>query len=442
LNAIFATYLKLTLLDMKHFYTSLGAVLILFMSFSAQAQWSDHDISSDLQLLRSIEFSTTTNGFIGGVTDVGSQANQKGHVLKTTNSGASWSNVHSVSSLGFIEDVFFLDQNNGFAGGSRDFYPYLAWTTDGGSTWDTASVTLWTGGLVETNIRCMYFHTTTLGFVGTSSNGIFKTTDGGVSWTNPKPGIGVNQLSFADANVGFAVTEGNGAVYKTTDGGTTWTSVFSTSQAIRGLDVVNSSTVYISTNANGSNQVQKTTDGGNNWTAITVTGATLVNDIDFISANTGYAAGSGPGFFLDEGKVYLTTNGGATWTEDHGAADPGITGYYTIHIAPSAAGVYAGGPSGFYSSTTNVANSIEEIEQVGLAVYPNPAKDALYITLPSNLKSVNSIKMIDLSGKVIAAPITLNGGACIVDLSNVAKGYYTVSIEHDGGNLHEKILKQ
>lgn len=59
-------------------------------------------------------------------------------ILKTTNGGANWRVVHRDSSQkAFLDDVGFLDEQNGFVFGDPDAEGYftLLQTTDGGETW-------------------------------------------------------------------------------------------------------------------------------------------------------------------------------------------------------------------------------------------------------------------------------------------------------------------
>ncbi|NNL19832.1 MAG: hypothetical protein HKO83_00710, partial [Ignavibacteriaceae bacterium] len=56
-------------------------------------------------------------------------------VLKTTNGGEEWIAEDFQDSSAFMRTIFFFDSLHGFIGGS-----YIAETTDGGSTWNQASI--------------------------------------------------------------------------------------------------------------------------------------------------------------------------------------------------------------------------------------------------------------------------------------------------------------
>jgi len=62
---------------------------------------------------------------------------------------------------------------------------------------------------------------------GQTYNTIFKTTDGGITWTEKNPSsndyFDFNYINFLDAQNGLGV--GTNKIYKTTDGGETWTAI-------------------------------------------------------------------------------------------------------------------------------------------------------------------------------------------------------------------------
>lgn len=128
-------------------------------------------------------------------------------------------------------DVFFLpeDPNYGWICG---FHSQVSLTTDGGETWKTVKVD---GN--QNQLESIHFPTKDIGY--TSGHvlirlgmfaGIFKSTDGGNSWSNITPDVPITidfwGTYFYDENNGvIAGNEGCGSIhiYKTTDGGQNWT---------------------------------------------------------------------------------------------------------------------------------------------------------------------------------------------------------------------------
>ncbi len=182
--------------------------------------------------------------------------------------------------------------------------------------------------------------------MGSASGGVWKTTNGGMSWTSVfdhEPVASIGAVAVAPSNseivwVGTgednnqrSVSYGNG-VYKSTDGGKTWTNMgLATSQQVGRIRVHprNPDIVWVAATGpmwagGGERGVFKTTDGGKTWKqTLSVdewTGAAdLVldpSDPDVMYASTHQRerraynyVGGGPG-----SGIWKSTDGGETWT--------------------------------------------------------------------------------------------------------------------------------
>lgn len=122
---------------------------------------------------------------------------------------------------------------------------------------------------------------------------------------------GQNNIGFAG---GQSVTyQGDGIVIKTTDGGNTWSQLWmGVQQGIEGMSFPTLQTGYV---CGWSGYFAKTTDGGINWT-VSTPGSDIYyyNDVCFKDANNGVLVAS-----LNDGVgVWVTSNGGSTWTAGTG----------------------------------------------------------------------------------------------------------------------------
>jgi len=103
-----------------------------------------------------------------------------------------------------------------------NFTPKFLRTTNGGTTWKTGTVT----GVKNTVILDICAIDSNTAWVATNdmagSGGIYKTTDGGASWTQ-QASMNCGRIHFFDANNGVEILQTN--IYTTNDGGTTWTRV-------------------------------------------------------------------------------------------------------------------------------------------------------------------------------------------------------------------------
>jgi photosystem II stability/assembly factor-like uncharacterized protein len=184
-------------------------------------------------------------------------------------------------------------------------------------------------------------------YVGTASGGVFKTVNGGTTWTpifehETTSSIGAIAIApssrdtvwvgTGEANNRQSASWGAG-VYKSLDAGRTWMHMgLDATQAIGRIviDPRDPNTVYVAAlgglwGANRERGVYKTTDGGKTWTlSLFISENTGVTDIalDPEAPGTLYAAaytrrraawgfnGGGP-----EGGIYKTVDAGATWTK-------------------------------------------------------------------------------------------------------------------------------
>lgn len=194
-----------------------------------------------------------------------------------------WSKTALAAAGSRTDDIFFLDDNSGWAVNS-DGKVYL--TQDGGATWDEKAF------FADAYLRCISFSTPSIGWIGTLS--------------------------------------GPHRMYSTIDGGETWKPVVNLPldgpQKICGLCAVSDDVIFASgTNyPNEAAGVLRSTDGGGNWEFLDMDGQpTILVDILFEDAQIGWVVGA-----VDEvahpGRdpvrrdvvpaVFFTDDGGATWT--------------------------------------------------------------------------------------------------------------------------------
>jgi len=280
--------------------------------------------------------------------------------------------------------------------------------------------------------------------------GIFKSTDGGHTWTEKDKGVvEASSISFrgitvdpnnsgtvyAAAEIGSALWAGvdlsyqnfdktKGVVYRTLDGGETWTAIWRGDNLARYvvIDPRNSTTIYVSTgifdrwaaNSDPANGVfggvgiVKSTDGGATWTTLGTANGLMGLSVgslfmhpqnpDILLAGAGSATTLATG-----GGVYLTTDGGQHWRQT--LSDQHITSVEISAANPAIA--YAGGFEAFYRSADGGLTWIRM--NPGVSGYGPPGvRTGWPIDLQADPRDPNRLFLNAYGG---GAFLTLDGGA-------------------------------
>ena len=359
-------------------------------------------------------------------------------VFKTTDGGISWAAINNgmkdIYGIGSEANTLLVDPNNTqtvYAGTSFGVFK----STDGGASW----VWTWTIAWSSVSVNSMVFepgNSQTLYAAGSrsyfshgvsvSDRGVYKSADGGVTWTPVNSGLpptdNVHALLIDPHNsqVMYVATWQNG-VYKTVDGGSSWVPVNNGLSQLMiltlALDPHDGQTVYAAGN-NGT--LFKTANGGASWTmviggAVQGTGISANaiavspenSQIVYIGTNTGSNA-----------RVAVSADGGNSWRWD----SAGLTGtwFNTIAITPGTGtvldpSVYAGTDTGIYRAVSYTPPAVTSFSLPATTVgYTTQittftATDNLGVTGYLLTESAASPSLTD-SGWSVAVPTTYTFG--------------------------------
>ncbi len=161
-------------------------------------------------VLNAVQFMDESTGWVTGVRISPETGGQDGLVQKTTDAGQTWTD-QPTNIPDILEDIFFVDANNGWAVGENGIVLH---TTNGGDSWE-----LQTSG-TEEKLLSVSFADSAVGWAAGGGLGvsiILHTTDGGTTWatqTIDDPIISkvpANGIFVLDAN-NVWVTGNNGFV--------------------------------------------------------------------------------------------------------------------------------------------------------------------------------------------------------------------------------------
>jgi len=155
-----------------------------------------------------------------------------------------------------------------------------------------------------------------------------------------------------------------------------------------------------------------------------------------------YNAGNGLSYTLDALFSY-STDGGATWSDAFDDIMPAafsITGPKIIHfkVAP-----YFIGLTGTYLldipiSRTSTA-ALEDVQNGGFRVFPNPARDKMEIQGAGN--RIDEVEIVDVSGKSIRI-VPTNASSAALKVEDLRPGIYFLRIKSGGVVVTKKVMKE
>ncbi len=176
--------------------------------------------------------------------------------------------------------------------------------------------------------------------------GVFKSTDGGMSWGNKQNGIPGFKNTWSididptDEKIVYAATNDSGIV-KSIDGGETWTQInngLESSKSFRSISICPANTqVLLAGTANG--QIFRTSNAGTSWQSVLNEGRPEDKFVSIVfnpvsSTQQVYAASKSTGFYVsgDNGQSWQQFNNGLLIREVNGG---GLT------VTPDGSAVYA-----------------------------------------------------------------------------------------------------
>ncbi|MAT39049.1 MAG: hypothetical protein CL946_05535 [Ectothiorhodospiraceae bacterium] len=252
-------------------------------------------------------------------------------------------------------------------------------------TWETIgpnSVTdMWPShwGDVSGRVRAVAVHPTNANtaYIGAAAGGIWKTTNGGSSWSDIGSGLssitfGAIAVSPADPNIVFAgtgevmylfnsVTYDGQGLFKSTNGGTSWTHItngFGNQTHFSDIEVSpHNANIVLASLGSGyshlgslSNEgVWRSTDGGTTWTETLTSGDAFDVCFDPSSSTKAYAALGGGS---SSAGFYISTNAGASWTKSNSGL-PSTSNIQRIQISQSQSS-----PAVFYALIYNSSGTV------------------------------------------------------------------------------------
>lgn len=227
--------------------------------------------------------------------------------LRSDDGGRTWFVPAQTPGLYWAFAGSFFDNQRGVVGDQEQ----IRATFDGGASWQNASLPLdHSVSDFATPAADRYFAST---YRGSGSGGVFRSSDGGLSWTVlsgglPSTGINYSAIGFPTSSTGYAAgynTGGSSRIYRTTDGGSSWQQLAATglSGSVRSMIWFDASRGVVSVTGS-STGIFRTQDGGQTYSQV-LAGT-------FVRLSRGGAAEAVGTSGIDNTMLH-TTDSGLTW---------------------------------------------------------------------------------------------------------------------------------
>ena len=371
---------------------------LLFLATTFQGDrltgWVQQTIPRPDLAVKDLCFTDTLNGFYISSKYTPSDS---GFIFRTSDGGQNW----SAAFIGkvYLTSIHFVNNLTGYCVG-RDTIPInglIKKTTNGGLNWFNCT-DIYNAGILED----VFFPNNDTGWVCSTDlqyGGLWRTTDGGLSWQQEmNAGNKPQRIFFVNDTTGWVIGN-NYNIYKTTNTGDAWYLIYNFSNTVADIFFASSDSGWII--GGGANGMMRTTNGGTNWHAVNNPSLPYETRMYFINNTTGWAG-------INQYKILATKNGFDWGTQN----SPIVQNYFvsfvdTLHGWAGSVGLVHTSDGGGPITYVGIKRNGDFVPSFELGQnYPNPFNASTRLKFSILKPCYVDLVIYNIAGKEIARVIS------------------------------------
>lgn len=182
-------------------------------------------------------------------------AGTRGGIYRSTDSGATWAPSHPSPAPAEASLLFVAASGSVFTGTGNGLFL----STDHGATWSAV-----TSIPSTVRVTCIHPFSTSELIAGTVAHGIYRSTDGGLQWSQHSNGPGRHIRTFHAGATGVLLAGTTEGLFRSTDQGQSWSRAQFTAATVYDMAVLTTGHVFAATDYG----LYRTTDQGFTWTQL------------------------------------------------------------------------------------------------------------------------------------------------------------------------------
>ncbi|MFN8775783.1 MAG: T9SS type A sorting domain-containing protein [Flavobacteriales bacterium] len=316
---------------------------------------------------------------------------------------------YEIADFHIRDSVYYISTRGGFP----DYHHQLLKSTSRGNSWqvifDTTGISFLTFTMADASWGVL------AGLFGQYSHCDINDTE----WTTEllfgsQALNSVASASYSDSSMIILTVDG-AAIY-TIDRGNNWNWGYCNNRIHEDIEYINETTIYSISHYNSGivSEFSYSLNGGQNFTNIELSANvgdlnnygtyfdTRIYDMEFITPSHGYIVGYNED--INEGVIFETFDSGQNWTVYSTGFDEVLSSLLILNDSLA----FIGGTNGLLVRwnpmipLTPVGVHVEELDNLQLSIFPNPANETVTINLPINFSSTHFSLRDSLGQQVIS----------------------------------------